>query len=324
MPDNGSPKMSLEEFRRIAYDGEWWQMVDIEEAKVEHARNVEACRKALEYHESKDRPIDVLAVHGSSRSNAKLSCAHELSNSQLLLRSGLDAIRDDPNVKVTELNLREYKIEYCNYCYSSASANCGFPCNCWPFDPMQKLYPPVLRCDVLLLSTGVNQSAMASRLKAFSDRLISMDGGYYVPPEEFVAKDEDWKNRMVAASLNQPVHYDQRLHGRVAAFFISSKDNADDVPVGEGDYYDEAPSYIKVVSDSLYMGYHDYGFYFAEPWLAHFDSVPDEEMSFDKQRLNEDTRTHEQAREAVAAAVELARRFRENPPPPRPHPPNRT
>lgn len=316
-------QISLKDYAKYAY-GEWWKFVDIEEAKQAHTQNIQAVKAAIdEFHGPPDRPIKILAVNGSSRSNVESSCAHELSNSQLLLRSGLEAVQGQ-GVDIEEVNLRDYKIEYCNSCYSTTSALCNFPCTCFPFDPMQLLYPKVLRSDVLLLSTGVNQSAMSSRLKAFTDRLISVDGGYYIPPEDFVAKDYDYKNRMVATSLNQPVHYDQRMHGRTMAFFISSKDQADDIPVGD-DYYDnQTPDYVKMVADPLYVGFHDYGFFFAEPWLASFSAVVEEDMSFDKMRMALDKNAKEQAKRVVLAAVELAKKFRYDKPPKRPHPPNRT
>jgi multimeric flavodoxin WrbA len=57
--------------------------------------------------------------------------------------------------------------------------------DCFPWDPMQELYPLVLKSDVMLCSTGVNQSAMSTRLKTFLDRLISLDGGFFVGPDQF-------------------------------------------------------------------------------------------------------------------------------------------
>jgi multimeric flavodoxin WrbA len=61
---------------------------------------------------------------------------------------------------------------------------------------MQELYPLVLKCDVMLCSTGVNQSAMSTRLKTFLDRLISLDGGFFVGPNQYESKGEDWRDNV--------------------------------------------------------------------------------------------------------------------------------
>lgn len=314
--------MDPEEVNRIKKT-EWWELISPADAKKQFASNIKLLHAAFELRKNPRRPIQVLAIHGSPRSNVELSCAHELSNSQLLLRYGLKAIEGQPDVRIKEVNLREMFIEPCNSCYSSTSAMCHLGCSCFPFDDASKmLFPMVIACDVLLLSTGVNQSAMSSRLKLFCDRLINLDGGYYLPPEQYVPKDLDMKNRMTRTSLRQPVHYDQRMHGRVVAFFISSKDNSDELPAN--DYRDTLPSYVKTVADSLARGFLDYGMKLSDPWLAQFSAVVDEEMSYDKFRLAIDTNAQEQAKRVVAAAVELARAIRERPPARGPHPPNRT
>ncbi|KKN96878.1 hypothetical protein LCGC14_0165220 [marine sediment metagenome] len=317
-------KISGDEFIKGRYVDEWWQVVDLEEGRERHAENIRRCQKALNIHGK--GPIRVLAVHGSSRSNVELSCAHELSNSQLLLREGLEAVLDDEDVEIREVNLREYQIEYCNNCYSTCSALCGFPCNCFPFDPMQDLYPEVLACDVLLLSTGVNQSAMSSRLKAFCDRLISMDGGYFVTAEQFASKNEEWRDRCIALSQTDEVHYDQRQHGRVAAFFISSKDEHDHEPTEDSGYNEimERNSYVQLVADSLYRGFWDFGYYMPQQWVAMNLSHPNEELSFDKARLNDNEAAHEMAQQVVRDAVFMAKKFRIDPPEPRMHPTGRT
>jgi len=194
--------------------------------------------------------------------------------------------------------------------------------NCFPLDPMQELYPKVLWCNILFCSTGVNQSAMSSRLKAFCDRLISLDGGYFVEPEQFAFKDAAYREKMIATSLEQPVIYDQRMQNRVAGFFIASKDEND--MGGTDDHGMPYLSYVRMVRESLYRGFHDFGFYFADPWYASFAANPYEEMSYDKQRLNEDNQAHEKAKQVVRASIKKAQDIMKNPPPARQHPVNRT
>src|ERR1019366_4570816 len=62
-------------------------------------------------------------------------------NSQLLLKSALQQFEHDQKYEITEVRLRDYNISPCNGCYSTTSSLCGFPCNCFPLDPMQELYP---------------------------------------------------------------------------------------------------------------------------------------------------------------------------------------
>jgi len=174
--------MTAKEYKKIAY-GEWFDFVDPVVAKRAHARNVQRCHEAIKKHEAKDRKLNILLVHGSGRSSFK-SLAHEFSNSQFLLKSAARQFEHDERYEITEVRLRDYNITPCNCCYSTTSSLCSFPCNCFPLDPMQELYPLVLSCDVMFCSTGVNQSAMSSRLKLFADRLISLDGGFYVAPEQ--------------------------------------------------------------------------------------------------------------------------------------------
>src|SRR5262245_10269004 len=213
--------------------GEWWENVSNADSKKKHAENVRACLAAADYHNRKKRPLHILLIHGSSRSSFN-STAKELSNSQLLLRSAIEPWRKKAGFEITEIALREYAIEPCEGCYSTCSALCGFPCNCFPWDPMQKLYPLVLKCDVMLCSTGVTQSAMSTRLKTFLDRLISLDGGFFVAPDQYEAKGEEWRDKCLALSLQLShsgrLHYDARMWGRTAAYFITSKDQKNDLP----------------------------------------------------------------------------------------------
>ena len=305
--------MKVKEYKKIAY-GEWFDFVDGADAKRAHARNVERCHAAIKQHQVKNRKLNILVVHGSGRSSF-MSSANELSNSQLLLKSALQQFEHDQKYEITEVRLRDYNISPCNGCYSTTSSLCGFPCNCFPLDPMQELYPLVLRCDVMFCSTGVNQSAMSSRLKLFVDRLISPDGGFYVAPAQFKKKDADWRDRCLAlsAKLGKDMPYDPRMWGRVAAYFISSKDQNNELktiakPKGS------PLSYIEAVAWSLWDGFSDYGFFHADPWYAGAAANPDEDMAFDKARYEQSTKVKKQAARVAASAVALAIKYRKHPP----------
>jgi multimeric flavodoxin WrbA len=256
----------------VAY-GDWRDYVSLDDARQAHARNIEACRKAVADFQAQG-PIKCLVVHSSGRSSAA-SSAREQSNSQMLLRHALAAVRPEDfpeGVEVEEVALRDYKIEPCDACYSTSSALCGFPCDSFPLDPMQQLYPKVLRSDVLLVSAPTNQAAMSSRLKLFVDRLISLDGGYFVDADQFGLKDAAWRERMIALATTRPVPYDQRMHSKVAAFFITNKDDRDTGHVDDNGRV--VQSYVLGVAESLYRGFYNFGFAFPDPFYVAYRAVP--------------------------------------------------
>src|ERR1019366_1391674 len=236
--------MNPRDFVEIKY-GQWWEQVSQKATKTKHARNIRDCLGAVDYHNQKKRPLNVLLIHGSGRSSFS-SAAQDPSNSQLLLRSAVEPFRGNPAYEITEIALREYNVEPCEGCYSTSSALCGFPCNCFPWDPMQELYPLVLKCDVMLCSTGVNQSAMSTRLKTFLDRLISLDGGFFVGADQYEQKGPEWRDKCIALgarlSSTGQLHYDARMWGRVAAYFITSKDEE---LCHDKQYFSSHPKFLK-------------------------------------------------------------------------------
>lgn len=309
--------MKAKDLVQIRY-GQWWEAgFDPEETKAKHAKNVKACLAAIELYNNPNRPLRILVIHGSARSSLK-SAAQELSNSQLLLRAGLAPYRDS-NFVIDEISLKEYNVEPCEGCYSTASTLCGFPCNCFPWDPMQELYPLVLACDVMLISTPVNQSAMASRLKIFLDRLISLDGGFFVDKDQYESKGPEWRDKCVALAKNLStsgqLNYRPRMWGKVSAYFISSKDQDNKLETIVKPFESKL-GYIEMVAESLRDGQADYGFFHdPDDWYVGFASVPDEEMCYDKRDLSRSGRSIEKAKVVVRKAVELAEKMRKNPVP---------
>lgn len=295
--------MSLEKIDQ--FYGEWYEHPDLKDlAPAEYAKRVDDVLEALRDYNRKDRPLNILAVHGSGR-HPVVGCAREVSNSHMLLEKALDPYLGE-GYDIESVSLREYNISPCNGCVSTASAMCGFPCDCFPFDPMQKLYPKVLRCDVLLCSTGVNQSAMSTRLKAFCDRLISLDGGFF--RTEYHPKTSEFRNRAIQVSRDGNFEYTQRMFGRVGAYFISSKD--------QNNPDDQDFDYIKSVAESLKKGFEDYGMFHANKWYAGNASKWDEDYSHDKRDLSENTDLHTEAQIVVGQSISLAKELRKKPPQP--------
>lgn len=284
--------------------------MDHTEANSLWQKNLEACKRAVEYNLRKDRPLEILALFGTGR-HTSLSPGAETGNSTLLLETGLSAVTKDPSAHIERVKLREYRIEPCNGCLSTASSLCGFPCDCYPDDPMHRLYPMVLKADVLLISTPVNQSAMSSMLKLFVDRLISLDGGYFV--DSFTKKDYAHRAKMISLSRGKPVHYDQRMFGKVAAYFVTSKDQNNSMSVLQAKEHPPKP-YGQLVVDSLLDGFRDYGFYHSDQPSVIAAANPDEDYSYDKEFYSNDVKIQDEAREVVRKAVDLAKSLRENPP----------
>src|SRR5678816_4931978 len=98
--------MKPREFVRLKY-GEWWDNISENASKKRHARNVKNCLDAVKYHNREARPLNILLIHGSSRSSFK-SAAQELSNSQLLLHTAIEPWRRKAGFDVTEIALKEY------------------------------------------------------------------------------------------------------------------------------------------------------------------------------------------------------------------------
>jgi multimeric flavodoxin WrbA len=308
--------MDPKDLVQIKY-GPWWAAgFKPEDTKARHAKNVKACLEAIESYNIKERPLRILVVHGSGRSSLS-SSAQELSNSQMLLRYGLRPYQGNPAYEIEEISLVEYAIEPCNACYSTSSVLCGFPCNCFPWDPMQDLYPKVLACDVMLMSTPVNQSAMSTRLKTFIDRLISLDGGFFVDKDQYEPKGPEWRDKCIALakqlSSTGNLKYSPRMWGKVSAYFISSKDqNQTRETVVKP--FESKLSYIEAVAESLHVGQADYGFFHSEKnWYVGVAANPDEEMCYDKRNLNEQRDVHTEAEIVVRKAIELAEKLRLNP-----------
>jgi len=322
-----TPDLTKEKYNRIN-NGEWFEFVDFKEAKKQHAINIKNCQKAVDEYNEKDRPLRILAVHGSGRSTND-SCAYEVSNSKLFLQNSLKIVEKiDPKIEIEEISLREYNIEPCNNCLATTSSLCGFPCNCFPLDQMQEIYPKVLRSDIIFCSTGVNQSTMSTRLKAFCDRLISLDGGYFVSEEQFAPKDGIWKDKMLGLTASGVSAYDQRLYGRVGGYFITSKDEKNTHSTVNTLHFVEANKkanlplsplldigFCELTAHVLRDGMDAYGFFHAPNYYACVATNPDVDYMYDKDYLNNDKEALEKGQSVVEDAIKLAKELKQNLPP---------
>lgn len=192
-------------------------------------------------------------------------------------------------------------------CVSTASALCGYPCNCFPLpsEGMQQLYPKVLRSDVLLISTPVNQSMISTRLKAFLDRLISLDGGFLIDKDQYRPKDSLWRSKMIELSLNHPIEYSQRLYNKSAAYFLSGKDI--------NNPFNKKSDYIFHITKSLWSNFDDYGIQHPEKYFVVFSGKWDEDYSLDKAELNRQKIVLSDSKKLVRNTYNLALKLRDYP-----------
>lgn len=189
--------------------------------------------------------------------------------------------------------------------------------NCFPFDPMQELYPKILRADILFCSTGVNQSTMSTRLKAFCDRMISLDGGFF--REGWKPKDGEFKDKMLALAASTNIAYDQRLYGRVGGYFISTKDELNNHPtINQIDHEKRAgkskydPSMAELTSYTLRDGMEAYGYFHPVKYYAVAAADPDVDYMYDKQYMNEHPEIFEDGKEVIRQSIQLALELKEN------------
>ncbi len=303
-------KLTAKQWHQIK-STDWYNFVSQGVAKKAHAQNIKNCQKAIREYQRKDRPLRILVVHGSNRTSNQC-CANEVSNSKLFLEHSLTAVQDiDKKIEIDAVDLRDLAIDPCNSCLSTTSTLCGFPCDCHPLDDMQKLYPKLLRTDILFCSTGVNQSTMSTRLKAFCDRMISLDGGFFRSVDQFAAKGSEFKSRMMALSASNQIAYDQRLYGRVGGYFISSKDQDNHLPIVNHTKtkFDQF-SYVEMTAQVLRNGMEDYGFFHAPHFYAGAAAIPEIDYMYDKQTLSLNTKALEEGKRVVVQAIQLAKKLK--------------
>ena len=287
----------------------------MESVKEQHRENIEQLQQIAKLREKKDRPLYIAVFHGSGRHTTE-SCAHEIPNSQMLLERGLELAQADWKGRELEVEshvLREYFLEPCNGCYSTASAMCNFSCTCFPGDDITtKIYPAIMKADVMLWSTPVNQSMVSTRVKTVLDRLISLDGGYFIP--ELPIKDS--KFRAASQKLSQKdVRYDSRMFGKVAAYFITSKDFAN--PLEESAPYPKefrGENYDTFTAGAIAHQGAEYGWFHADPWFAISTATHDRELQYDKDEYDGLKVDHEYAKMVVTAALDLGEKHIDKPP----------
>lgn len=297
---------------------DWYERDDLDmgSVKAQHKNNIARLADIERWRNDTNRPLYVAVFHGSGR-HTKKSCAQEMSNTELFLERSLELALQEwqgRHVETEKHKLREYILEPCNACYSTTSSLCHFPCSCFPADDVTtKVYPAVMKADVLLWSTPVNQSMVSSRIKIVLDRLISLDGGYYT--QNLPIKNDAYKQAAIALSQNKEVTYDPRMFGKVSAYFVTSKDLNN--PLEEQAPYPKEFSrlgYLDYVVGAISHQGAEYGWFHADPYYAVSSASHDRELSYDKDEYDKKEADHEEGKEVILAALKKGEEFIESPP----------
>jgi multimeric flavodoxin WrbA len=112
--------------------------------------------------------VKVLGINGSPR---------PYGNSFQALKLALRAAELE-GAEVELVNLYEYEIKPCLGCVSDDIKACVYPC---PInDDMVKLYPKVIECDALIISSPIYWFGVSGLLKNFLDRLTVLENMIYI------------------------------------------------------------------------------------------------------------------------------------------------
>ena len=313
-------KIPIKEYNVIS-NGGWGKVISMEDAKKEHIKNIAAWEKATKEYYEKDRPLRILVIHGSGRADIYGSSddqPNQGSVSSAFLNRCMKVVdKIDKTIEVEEVNLTKLNINPCWNCVAVTSGLCGAPCDCHPVDDMHQLYPKLIRNDIHFISTGVNQSAMSSRLKLMVDRMISLDGGFFHDEDQFGTKDQAFITKMKLLAESGQIAYDQRLYGRVGGYFISSKDqNQPRVPtnaMGENSDKDiEKLGYARLVAYSLKDGMIAYGYFHDPEYWAVAAADYDIDYMYDMETMENNKKAHEKGERVIRNAIKLAKQLKKD------------
>ena len=160
----------------------------------------------------KNGKIRAIGISGTARGS--MDMAREDSNSEFLLKKALDQLKK-LGASVELIPLREYNIQHCRACYSTANTQCHFYCSCYPKgtpaadDMTNILYDKILQADIIVFATPVNNFKLSTLMATFIDRCISLDGS--LAPADL--KDPKNKDINIKHSKFVEIMADQKIPG---------------------------------------------------------------------------------------------------------------
>jgi len=204
----------------------------------------------------KEGTLKAIGIVGSARD--QFDMASESSNSEFLLIQSLKELKKQ-GVETELIPLRKYNIKPCKACYSTTNTQCHFYCSCYPRgtatgdDMSNILYDKVLKADIIIFATPVNNFKMSSMMSLFIDRCISLDGSLS-PADPKAAKNKELNikhTKFVELMANDTIAgsgFLRRFSGKTAGIIVTG--------------HEEGAS---MVISSLFMTLSHFGMVFA-PW----------------------------------------------------------
>lgn len=177
----------------------------------------------------RSKKIHVLGISGSARD--EFDMAQQKSNSEELLETCLQQCKKLG--ATTELiPLRKYNIQHCKACYSTTNTQCHFYCSCYPKGTKQGddmtniLYDKIIKADVIIFATPVNNFKMSTLMATFIDRCISLDGSLK-PANSKAPKDKELNikhTKFIELTANNNIPgsgFLKRFTGKVAGVIVT-------------------------------------------------------------------------------------------------------
>ncbi|HLD54950.1 MAG TPA: flavodoxin family protein [Candidatus Nanoarchaeia archaeon] len=177
----------------------------------------------------RSKKIHVIGISGSARD--EFDMAQQKSNSEELLETCLQQCKKLG--ATTELiPLRKYNIQHCKACYSTTNTQCHFYCSCYPKGTKQSddmtniLYDKIIKADVIIFATPVNNFKMSTLMATFIDRCISLDGSLK-PANSKAPKDKELNikhTKFIELTANNNIPgsgFLKRFTGKVAGVIVT-------------------------------------------------------------------------------------------------------
>jgi multimeric flavodoxin WrbA len=184
-----------------------------------------AITEAQRRHDDRKRPLRILLVNGSPRSEH--TCPGEMSKTWRMVELAQRALTGS-GIGVEVLDLSRLTSEYgrnihpCKACFSTSPALCHWPCSCYPNhslgqvqDWMNDIYPMWVAAHGIMIVTPVHWYQATSPLKLMIDRLVCADGGNPDPTSTEGKKAELAKKLELKGWL-----YPRHLAGRLFAVVV--------------------------------------------------------------------------------------------------------
>jgi multimeric flavodoxin WrbA len=189
----------------------------------------------------KGKKITAIGISGSSRD--RFDMAGEESSSEFLLNECLKEIKK-LGAETELIQLRKHEIKPCKSCYSTTNAQCHFYCSCYPKgtklgdDMTNIIYDKILKADIIIFATPVNNFKISSLMALFLDRCISLDGSLE-PADPKATKNKDLNikhTKFIELMSDQKIPgsgFLRRFMGKVAGVIVTGHEEGASMAISD-------------------------------------------------------------------------------------------